>query len=632
MAQKRFIATNGLDANSKSIINVTDPTNAQDAATKNSASNASNLTTGTVDPARIAAVIAAGASGLMTGSDKTKLDGIATGATANAGTVTTVSVVSANGLAGTVDTATSTPAITLSTTITGILKGNATAIAAATEGTDYSVGTSALATGIVKSTTSTGALSIAAAGTDYIAPYGSTTANTVLAAPDGSAGTPTFRALVAADIPSLAWSKITSGLPTTLSGYGITNAYTKTETDTLLQGLDPKQSVKIATTAALTLASGFANGAVIDGYTLVTGDRILIKDQAAPAENGIYTVNASGAPTRAVDMDAWTEVPNAYVFVEQGTVNADKGFVCTSNITGALGTDAINWVLFTSAGAYTASTGLTLTSGAFSITNTAVTPNPYGSASKVGTFTVNQQGQLTAASDVNISIASTAVTGLATSATTDTTNADNISSGTLLAARMPALTGDVTTVAGAVATTLATQAGVTASSVSGSATSITPFTVNEKGIITATGTAVTIAPTFANVASKPTTVSGYGITDALTTGANTSVILTNGTVTSGTLVTTTAVSQTLDTVVAATYRSMSYKIQATAGTDFHYTNIDVIHDDSGNAYVSQYGDIITGASLITAIDSAIVTTNWNVTINPVNAATTIKWIKTMINS
>ena len=88
------------------------------------------------------------------------------------GTVTTVSVVSANGLAGTVATDTTTPAITLSTTVTGIVKGNGTTLSAAAVGTDYSTGTSALATGIVKSTTTTGALSIAVAGTDYLVPGG----------------------------------------------------------------------------------------------------------------------------------------------------------------------------------------------------------------------------------------------------------------------------------------------------------------------------------------------------------------------------------------------------------------------------------------------------------------------------
>ena len=84
-------------------------------------------------------------------------------ATASGGSVTTVSIVSANGFAGTVANATTTPAITLTTSISGMLKGNATAISAATSGTDFSAGTSALATGILKSTTSTGALTIAVA-------------------------------------------------------------------------------------------------------------------------------------------------------------------------------------------------------------------------------------------------------------------------------------------------------------------------------------------------------------------------------------------------------------------------------------------------------------------------------------
>ena len=91
-------------------------------------------------------------------------------ATGSGGTVTSVSVVSANGFAGTVATATTTPAITITTSITGIIKGNGTAISAATSGTDYSAGTSGLATGILKSTATTGVLSIAGVATDYVAP------------------------------------------------------------------------------------------------------------------------------------------------------------------------------------------------------------------------------------------------------------------------------------------------------------------------------------------------------------------------------------------------------------------------------------------------------------------------------
>ena len=90
-----------------------------------------------------------------------KLDGNT--AASGSGTVTSVSVVTANGLAGTVATPSVTPAITLTTSVTGVIKGDGTALSAATSGTDYSLGTSALATGIVKSTTTTGALTIAIA-------------------------------------------------------------------------------------------------------------------------------------------------------------------------------------------------------------------------------------------------------------------------------------------------------------------------------------------------------------------------------------------------------------------------------------------------------------------------------------
>jgi hypothetical protein len=100
--------------------------------------------------------------------------GLVTSASSGTAPVTSVSVASSNGFAGS-SSGGSTPALTLSTTITGVLKGNGTAISAATPGTDYSAGTSGLATGIIKSTTSTGALSVATAGTDYVVPSGNIT-------------------------------------------------------------------------------------------------------------------------------------------------------------------------------------------------------------------------------------------------------------------------------------------------------------------------------------------------------------------------------------------------------------------------------------------------------------------------
>jgi hypothetical protein len=146
------------------------------------------------------------------------------------------------------------------------------------------------------------------------------------------------------------------------------DAATKAYVDANLQGLDPKGSVRAATTAAGTLATSFANGQVIDGVTLVTGNRILIKNQAAGAENGIYTVNASGAPTRATDADTSAEVNSGlFVFVEEGTVNDNTGWTLTTNNPITLGTTALVFTQFSGAGAYTAGTGMTQTGTTFNV-------------------------------------------------------------------------------------------------------------------------------------------------------------------------------------------------------------------------------------------------------------------------
>jgi len=161
---------------------------------------------------------------------------------------------------------------------------------------------------------------------------------------------------------SMAGYKLTSVATPTAS----TDAANKGYVDSVAQGLDTKASVVAATTTNGTLATAFANGQVIDGVTLVTADRILIKNQTDATANGIYTVNASGAPTRSTDMDAGSEFPSAYVFVEQGTVNADTGWVCTNNAPVTLGSTNIVWAQFSGAGTYTANNGVLLTGSVFS--------------------------------------------------------------------------------------------------------------------------------------------------------------------------------------------------------------------------------------------------------------------------
>ncbi len=122
---------------------------------------------------------------------------------------------------------------------------------------------------------------------------------------------------------------------------------TKGYVDGVVEGVDWKDSVRVATTAAGTLASDFENGDTIDGVVLATGNRILIKDQAAGTENGIYTVNASGAPTRTADYLSGSSAAFTVVPVEDGTANADRAFKCT-NIVGSdvVGTDALVFAEF----------------------------------------------------------------------------------------------------------------------------------------------------------------------------------------------------------------------------------------------------------------------------------------------
>ena len=135
------------------------------------------------------------------------------------------------------------------------------------------------------------------------------------------------------------------------------DAATKNYVDLAVQGLDPKASVKAASTANIAALSGTMT---IDGVALVAGDRVLVKDQTTNSANGVYVV-AAGAWARADDLSTWAEHVSAYLFVEQGTVNADIGFLCTVDAGGTLGTTAITFVQFNGAGQIVAGAGLTKT-------------------------------------------------------------------------------------------------------------------------------------------------------------------------------------------------------------------------------------------------------------------------------
>lgn len=395
------------------------------------------------------------------------------------GTVTSVSVTSANGFAGSVATATTTPAITISTSVTGLLKGNGTAISAAVVDTDYLDPSSSLAaanitgtlpinhggTGQTTATAAFDALSPMSALGDII--YGGTSGTrTRLAGPTAAAlnflsSTGTGSAAQApawsdfntqvrtnrldqmaaptADV-SLNSQKITN-LATPASG---TDAATKAYVDAVNTGLDVKDSVRVATTAAGTLASSFENGDTVDGVTLATGDRILIKDQASGSENGIYVCNASGAPTRATDADSNTEVTGGmFVFVEEGTTNADSGWVLTNNGAITLGTTALTFAQFSGAGQITAGAGLTKSGNTLDVVTAnsgriVVNADSIDLASGIvttGTYTsvtVDTYGRVTAGADIVTSngIVTRTASGTFTNRTiTGTTNLITVTNG-----------------------------------------------------------------------------------------------------------------------------------------------------------------------------------------------------------
>ena len=212
--------------------------------------------------------------------------------------------------------------------------------------------------------------------------FTSRTQNTFLAAPNGSDGAATFRAMVAADVPSLAHTKISDfdtgvqanrldqmAAPTgsvSLNSQTITNvadpvnaqdAATKGFVEATSQGLDVKYSCVEATTGNITISTALNNGDTLDGVTLSTNDRVLVKDQSTASQNGIYIVGSS--PARADDLAAGADAAGMFTFVEQGTVNADNGFVCTSNKGSAVvGTNNLTYAQFSGAGQITAGDGL----------------------------------------------------------------------------------------------------------------------------------------------------------------------------------------------------------------------------------------------------------------------------------
>lgn len=290
---------------------------------------------------------------------------------------------------------------------------------------------------------------------------------------------------------------------------------TKLYVDSLALGISWKQPVAAATTANITLSGA----QTIDTVAVVAGDRVLVKNQTADYENGIY-VAASGAWSRSPDANTWDEMVSALVFVTEGG-QSGSAWYCPIQPGGTLGVTAITWNNFSVGGVYFAGTGLTLTGGdTFNITNTGVSAATYGSASTVPVVAVNAQGQITSATNTSIAIAASAIT----SGTIDTARISGSYTGITAVGTLSGLTVSATitgSISGNAATaTTATTAtsATTATNLAGGATGSLPYqsgagTTTFVGIGT-TGQVLTVAggvPSWATPsAGTVTSVSGTG--------------------------------------------------------------------------------------------------------------------------
>ena len=207
------------------------------------------------------------------------------------------------------------------------------------------------------------------------------TANYILAGPTaGSAAASAYRALVAADIPSIAHTKISDfdtgvrvnrldqmAAPTgavSANSQKITNladctadndAANKGYVDGVAQGLDIKDSCVVVSTSNITLA----NTQSVDGVSLSADDRVLVAGQSTASENGIYKVVSGGSWTRTDDLATGADAAGVFTFIEQGTTNAENGFACTSDKGSAVvGTNNLTFAQFSGAGQLTTGDGL----------------------------------------------------------------------------------------------------------------------------------------------------------------------------------------------------------------------------------------------------------------------------------
>ncbi len=425
-------------------------------------------------------------------------------------------------------------------------------------------------------------------------------------------------------------AKILGNLATPVAA---TDAATKAYVDSVAEGLNVHASSEAATPNTLAIISGgtvtYNNGTAgvgatltttgsyttIDGVTLVNGDRILVKNEANAAHNGIYVRTSATVLTRADDYNTTTEIKAGdFSFVSGGDLYNSTGWVQIDNVA-VIGTDPIVWEQFAGAGTYLAGTGLTLTGDTFSITDTTVTAGAYGDGDSVATFSVNAQGQLTAAANVVITANAANLTGTTLSSTV--VNSSLTSVGTLTSL-------DVT---GNVAAANFTGANlVSANFVAGTLTTAAQPNITSVGTLTSLDVTGNVAA--GNVSGTNgafTNVSGNGSALTALTGAN-------------------VTGQVANALIAGTVYTNAQPNITSVGT---LTSLDVtgnvatgnISGTNGNLVTANVSDklILGNASVTTVVSYSSVTTtattpNQTIASFPASGVTGVEFLVKAIDS
>jgi hypothetical protein len=366
-----------------------------------------------------------------------------------------------------------------------------------------------------------------------------------------------------------------------------TDIANKLYVDTVAQGLDAKASCLAATTANITLSGA----QTIDGVSVVAGNRVLVKDQTAPEDNGIYLC-ASGAWTRTTDAATFDSLVSAFTFIEQGSVNADAGFVCTADAGGTIGTTAIPFSQFSGAGTFTAGTGLTLTGTVFSLTSPVAVANGGTGLTSLGTGVATFLGT---PSSANLAAAVSDETG----------------SGALVFATSPTLTTPA----------LGTPSALVGTNITGTAAGLTAGNVttnaNLTGAITSVGNTTSLGSfSSANLAAALTDETGSGAAVFATSptlvsptlGAATATSI-NGVTVTGT--STPALSVTGTTAVSGTNTGDQTTITGNAGTA---TTLETARNINGVSFngsaditVTAAAGTLTGATLASGVTASSLT-------------------------